>query len=220
MSVHHGVDIRPRRISAAASVGRRALLAAAAVMASGGLGAAVWAADPPSRSDTSQLLMCTGVYALCDAAACTPIPEQKGRPGSPPETHPSHALCECVVEHGPNLGPGACSDREPRGRYILSTYSFALKEKLYLSCPAGGDRTVCFGYPCLIDEHHPDRAHCTCPIKYGGEAFLTQGGDCKVTACSKELLQGGTAKEYAAINKKFGEATHEKPPANCPPIVK
>jgi len=210
-----------RRMPDVASCGRRMLLAAAAaLMVAGGSAAAAWAADPPSQSAGGALQMCTGVYALCDAAPCTPIPEQKSVPGSAPTTKPSHALCECVVRNGQNLGPGPCANRTPQstpqGKYILSTYSFALKDKLFLSCPAGGDRTVCFGYPCLVDESNPDRAHCTCPITYGSGAFETQGGDCNVGSCTQHLWQGGTAKEYAVINKKFATATGETPPANCP----
>src|SRR4051794_7890459 len=131
-------------------------------------GTALAAEEASARSTGTGLQMCTGKYALCDAAACTPIAEQKSFPG-PPEMKPSHALCSCVVEDGPNLGPGPCSDRVPRGKkgeYILSTYSYALNNP-YLTCPAGGDRTVCFGYPCVIDAKDPKRAHCTCPITYG-----------------------------------------------------
>lgn len=174
-----------------------------------------------ARADQASLKMCTGKYALCDAAACTPIPEQHGYPGAP-EIKPSHALCECKVETGQNLGPGSCEDRVPRGKkgeYILSTYSFALPDP-YLSCPAGGDRTVCFGYPCMIDEKHPDRAHCTCPIIYGAGAFLTQGGGCNVASCQNGLWQGGTADEYKLINALFQQQTGQKPPAMCAAIVR
>jgi hypothetical protein len=197
-----------------------ALVAAAALAA---FGAPARAAEPAPSVKGKVLEMCTGKYALCDAAACTPIPEQKGKPGSLPTTTPSHALCECVVEDGPNLGPGPCKDRVPQGKkgeYILSTYSFALKDKLFLSCPAGGERTVCFGYPCLIDESHPDRAHCTCPIKYSSPAFMTQGGDCNVASCTSGLWQGGTPAEYKLINDKFSKATGQQPPPNCAAIVK
>jgi Zn-finger protein len=165
--------------------------------------------------------MCTGKYALCDAAVCTPIAEQQGYPG-PPEAKPSHALCTCVVENGQNLGPGPCSDRVPRGKkgeYILSTYSYAL-HKPYLTCPAGGNRTVCFGYPCLIDEKDPKRAHCTCPITYDSGEFKTQGGGCNVASCSKDLWQGGTQAEYDAINAIFTKATGQPAPPNCAAIVK
>jgi hypothetical protein len=186
------------------------------------------AAEPSARSDEKGLVMCQGneatKYALCDAALCTPIPEQQKYPG-PPETKPSHALCECVVEPpGPNLGPGPCSDRVPRGakgEYILSTYSYALK-KPYLTCnPPHGPRTVCFGYPCRIDEHNPKLAHCTCPIIYDDtDVFMTQGGGCNVAACTHGLWQGGTPGDYTVINDIFSKATGEKPPANCAAIVK
>jgi hypothetical protein len=218
-----------RRSSASGSragarlLGAAVLTVAAAAIAAGAFCAPARAAEPAPSVKGKVLEICTGKYALCDAAACTPIPEQQGKPGSLPKTNPSHALCECVVEDGPNLGPGPCKDRVPQGKkgeYILSTYSFALKDHPYLSCPAGGERTVCFGYPCLIDESHPDRAHCTCPIKYASQAFLTQGGSCNVASCSTGLWQGGTAAEYKLINDKFGKATGQQPPPNCAAIVK
>lgn len=165
------------------------------------------------------LVMCEGTYALCDAAPCTPIPEQGALPGSKPAAKPKHALCECVVETGKNLGPGPCANRQPitgsnGGEYILSTYSFALPDK-YLECPAGGARTVCFGYPCLVDKADPKHAHCTCPIKYDSKAFWTQGGSCDKAACTNGLWQGGTPNDYALINKIFGDATHQPPPQMC-----
>ena len=215
---------------AAAIRGRQALLAVVAVLTvAAGSGAAARAATAGAAAKTAPagacdeikppFQMCDGVYALCDAAACTPIPQQKGVPGSSPTVKPTHALCECVVEKGKNLGPGPCSNRPQTGKYILSTYSFALPNDLYLSCPAGGERTVCFGYPCIIDEHDPKLAHCTCPIKYDTKAFMTQGGKCDPKACSG-LWQGGTAADYACLNKIFEDATHEKPPANCLPTTK
>ncbi|MEA2604833.1 MAG: hypothetical protein QOF89_5825 [Acidobacteriota bacterium] len=184
-------------------------------------GAAFAAEGTSARGSGAALKMCTGKYALCDAAACTPIPEQHGYPGAP-TVKPSHSLCECVVEDGPNLGPGPCSERIPRGKkgeYILSTYSYALN-KPYLTCPKGGDRTICFGYPCLIDQHDPKRAHCTCPITYGSQEFKTQGGDCNVASCSNGLWQGGTPKEYDVINAIFSKATGQPAPQNCAAIVK
>ncbi|MFL6263422.1 MAG: hypothetical protein ACJ76Y_27335 [Thermoanaerobaculia bacterium] len=200
---------------------------AALALAAGFCGAAFAAGGTSARSNGAALQMCTGKYALCDAAACTPIPEQHGYPGAP-TVKPSHALCECVVEDGKNLGPGPCSERVPRGKngeYILSTYSYALN-KPFLTCPQGGDRTVCFGYPCIIDQHDPhdpqrvQRAHCTCPITYGSAEFKTQGGDCNVASCSNGLWQGGTPKEYEVINKKFTKATGEKAPPDCAAVVK
>jgi Zn-finger protein len=200
---------------------RKVALAVAVVALGVCLCGSAMAAETSQRSSSASLQMCTGKYALCDAAVCTPIAEQQGYPG-PPEAKPSHALCTCVVENGQNLGPGPCSDRVPRGKkgeYILSTYSYAL-HKPYLTCPAGGNRTVCFGYPCLIDEKDPKRAHCTCPINYDSGEFKTQGGGCNVASCSKDLWQGGTQAEYDAINAIFTKATGQPAPANCAAIVK
>ena len=182
--------------------------------------AAAEAADPASqRLDPNGLKMCEGQYAICDAALCTPLAAQQGRPGSK-SVKPTTAVCACKVEHGPNLGPGSCEDRipsGPNGEYIMSTYSYALKNP-YLSCPARGARTVCFGYPCVIDKNDSTKstAHCTCPIYYDSEAFKTQGGDCNPASCSNELWQGGTPAEYKVINDKFTKATGEQPPPDCP----
>jgi hypothetical protein len=176
------------------------------------------AADPASqRLDGKVLQMCTGTYAICDAALCAPLAAQEGRAGSK-SVRPTTAVCECGVRKGANLGPGPCANREPsgpNGEYIMSTYSYALKNS-YLSCPKGNARTVCFGYPCVIDKKDPSTAHCTCPITYDSAAFKTQGGDCKAASCSNGLWQGGTPAEYKLINEMFTKATGEPPPADCP----
>jgi hypothetical protein len=186
------------------------------------LPAAAGAADPTSqRLDGKLLQMCTGTYAICDAALCTPLAAQQGPPGSK-SVQPTTAVCECGVEQGPNLGPGPCANRNPsgpNGEYIMSTYSYALKNP-YLSCPEGNARTVCFGYPCVIDQKDRSRAHCTCPITYGSKAFKTQGGDCNVASCSNGLWQGGTPDEYKIINEMFTKATGQQPPPDCAAIVK
>jgi hypothetical protein len=183
---------------------------------------AAGAADQTSqRLNGTILQMCTGTYAICDAALCTPLAAQEGPPGSK-SVKPTTAVCTCGVVQGPNLGPGPCENRIPSGpnnEYIMSTYSYALKNP-YLSCPQGNARTVCFGYPCVIDQKDPTRAHCTCPIKYDSEAFKTQGGDCNVASCSNGLWQGGTPNEYKIINEMFTKATGEQPPPDCAAIVK
>ena len=167
--------------------------------------------------DPKVLKMCTGKYAICDAALCTPLAAQQGPPGSK-YVSSTTAVCTCEVKTGPNLGPGPCENRNPsgpNGEWIMSTYSYALKNP-YLSCPKGGNRTVCFGYPCIIDKKDPSRAHCTCPIKTSGEAFMTQGGNCNPASCTNELWQGGTAADYKLINEIFTKATGEQPPTDCP----
>jgi Zn-finger protein len=202
---------------------RFGILAAVVVLALAGTlcGAPAAAQGTSARSDAGVLQMCRGEYALCDAALCTPLAAQSGAPGSP-SVKPTHALCACVVENGQNLGPGPCENRVPSGphkEYIMSTYSFGLPNP-YLTCPKGNNRTVCFGYPCIIDKHNAKLAHCTCPITYDSEEFLTQGGGCNVASCSNGLWQGGTAAEYALINEKFSKATGQKPPPDCAAIVR
>ena len=195
----------------------RILAAVVVLILAGGLCEAAGAAEPSSRSDRSVLQMCTGTYAICDAALCTPLAAQGRTPGTK-SVQPTHAMCSCAVAQGDNLGPGPCENRVPSGpnnEYIMSTYSYALA-KPYLTCPAGNNRTVCFGYPCIIDSTDPKRAHCTCPITYNSPEFKTQGGGCNVASCSSGLWQGGTPADYAVINEIFTKATGQAPPANCP----
>jgi Zn-finger protein len=184
--------------------------------------AAAEAAEQASQRLSGEVLqMCTGTYAICDAAACTPLAAQEGPPGSK-SVQPTTAVCTCGVVNGPNLGPGPCANRTPtgpNGEYIMSTYSYALKNP-YLTCPQGNARTVCFGYPCVIDKKDPSRAHCTCPITYDSAEFKTQGGGCNVASCSNGLWQGGTPNEYKLINEMFTKATGEQPPPDCAAIVK
>src|SRR5262245_38419161 len=77
------------------------------------LAAAAGAADQTSqRLDGKVLQMCTGTYAICDAALCAPLAAQQGPPGSK-SVQPTTAVCECGVETGANLGPGPCANRNP-----------------------------------------------------------------------------------------------------------
>lgn len=189
----------------------------AVLVATLGCAAAAQAADQGSHRLKKEVLqMCEGKYAICDAALCAPLAAQAGPPGSK-SVQPTTAVCTCEVKTGPNLGPGPCDNRKPsgpNGEYIMSTYSYALKNS-YLSCLEGGTRTVCFGYPCIIDQKDPSRAHCTCPIEYNSKAFKTQGGNCNPASCSGELWQGGTPDEYKVINEIFTKATGEQPPQDC-----
>ncbi|HKH44024.1 MAG TPA: hypothetical protein VKM72_05105 [Thermoanaerobaculia bacterium] len=184
-----------------------------------GLAAAAGADEASQRLDRKVLQMCEGTYAICDAALCTPLAAQKGPAGSK-SVQPTTAVCTCEVKKGRNLGPGPCDNRipsGPNGEYIMSTYSYARKDP-YLTCPKGNARTVCFGYPCIIDQKDPSRAHCTCPITYDSVEFKTQGGGCNVANCSKDLWQGGTPDEYKIINEMFTKATGEQSPPDCPAV--
>jgi hypothetical protein len=189
----------------------------AVLVASSSFVVAAEAADETSQPPyLLPMQLCDGRYAICDAAPCTPLAAQQGPPGSP-AVLPTTAVCQCEVRGGKNLGPGPCENRIPsgaNGEYIMSTYSYALPNS-YLTCPAHLTRTVCFGYPCVIDKKNPYTAHCTCPIVYDSEEFKTQGGDCNKDNCV-DLWQGGTPAEYKLLNEIFTRATGEPPPPDCP----
>ena len=183
------------------------------------------------RLDGAALETCYGKYAMCDAAACTPLARKKSGVAGSESVKPTQAICECFVEFGHNLGPGPCKNRIPRdldgkvpknpkgpeGRLIMSTYSFALfGSDPFMTCPANKNRTVCFGYPCVVDEKVPNKAYCTCPIIYDSPEFKTQGGRCDTARCSG-LWQGGTPAEYEVINRKFANdiGIHRVPSNTC-----
>ena len=132
----------------------------------------------------SQPIVCDNQYALCNAAACQPIPGVKGK-----------VLCRCSVWNGKNVGYSTCQQRQPQTqrdqKAIVSTFSFGGSHYQSMNCPAGKPWASCLDQPCFIDSHHQRRAFCTCNIKYNS-AYLTFAGGCDVKNCSKAIWSGAT----------------------------
>ena len=131
-----------------------------------------------------QSTFCDGTYALCIKAPCSPIPTLN-RIGN---YYVNSALCECDVVQGWSMGPGACEDRAPmeqHGRtFLISTYSNLYNaSNSTLSCDSETQEWAwCYGAPCVVDEHDPSKATCTCPVDVGPSRTL--GGGCAPGACS------------------------------------
>ena len=164
----------------------------------------------------NQAVFCEGTYALCIKAPCVPTPTLD-RLGN---YYIDHVACSCDVEQGWSMGPGQCADRGPvtqNGRtFLISTYSnrFNVRNKtLNNTLRCMGQDTLwawCYGAPCVIDAHDPNKATCTCPVETG--PMQTLGGDCSQDKCTN-IYSAATIAGDAYANNHFAEymAQHNYP---------
>jgi len=165
-----------------------------------------------------QSTFCDGTYALCIKAPCSPIPTLN-RIGN---YYVNSALCECDVVQGWSMGPGACEDRAPmtqHGRtFLISTYSNLYNaSNSTLSCDSETQEWAwCYGAPCVVDEHDPSKATCTCPIETGPSRTL--GGGCAPGACSLIWSAANPAGDVYANQHYYDWMTKNQPgvPVNPP----
>ncbi len=171
--------------------------------------------DPPPTIGAAT--MCTGKYALCIKAPCTPVVTYANGTFSITE-----ANCTCDVLVGNNMGPGDCDSRAPvtsgEQTYLISTYSnFYNKTNLTLSCPDPSTMWAwCYGSPCVVDEKDPSKATCTCPVKVS--AMFTLGGGCKAETCDS-IWSAATLAENEFANNYFYNfltSTNAQPAPNPP----
>jgi hypothetical protein len=191
------------------------LLAATLVTAAALLGACRRPAFLGGEAETQGATVCEGKYALCVAAACTPIPAWNARTG---KMETAKALCECAVANGPSLGDLPCAARAPQdGKFLVATFSFGeTATHPVMSCPGGTPWAYCYDQPCVVDPKDPSKAQCTCQLRTSGE-FQTLGGNCDKSKCGT-LWSGATADGLTAAAKLLASAQGLKTvPANsCP----
>lgn len=160
--------------------------------------------------------ICETQYALCTSAPCTPDP-----------TAPNErAICDCVVENGPNFGiQTSCAGRQPVDvsgtTKLVSTYSFAQAgSKDVMTCEGTDIWTDCLDMPCVVDPRDPGKAICTCNIVTGG-TFVTYGGGCDTQTCSTGYWSAATQQAFAtgsaALIETLGLQGQEKPYTFCEP---
>jgi hypothetical protein len=172
---------------------------------------------PPAGSGINQATFCNGTYALCIKAPCTAIPTLD-RLGN---YYVEHALCSCDVVDGWSMGPGACEDRGPvtqNGRtFLISTYSNLYNDSSkVLHC---GEDTLwawCYGAPCVVDQEHPGKAVCTCPVETGRANLL---GACDKDMCGQIWSAATPAGDCFANNAYYHWAQEHDQPSNPPALT-
>jgi hypothetical protein len=193
---------------------------AAALLLSGlllaGCRRSAWPTFLGGGAPEAKAAVCEGRYALCAAAACTPVPVFDARTGKVVLTK---ALCDCEVANGPSLGTLPCSARAPQGegRFLVAAFSFGdTAVHPTLSCAAGTPWASCADAPCTVDPKDPGKAHCTCRYQTEGE-YQTLGGGCDKSKCGS-LLAAATPEAMKEAGKLLAEEEGLKAvPANsCP----
>ncbi len=154
------------------------------------------------KTSNKQWYVCLQPYVLCAHAKCTPIP-----------TDPGKARCTCITKYGYSTGNQPCDKRKvmtnAQGQKILMVaYSFAeMETNPIMTCTAPIPWAYCLNTLCTINLQSPSIAHCVCQIMHKG-TFQTQGGHCKLNACSNALWSGLSSQDINAaqtsLSKQMG----------------
>lgn len=136
--------------------------------------------------------LCKGPYALCTSALCVP------QPGDP-----SRAVCFCDVREGPSLATVACEAVQPHTdeygvRTVYSTYSLEQfgQGKRVMTCPGGTPWTNCLNKRCTVDPANDRRAICICNVMRNTSEWITLGGGCDTSTCSKGYWSGASKGDF------------------------
>ena len=172
--------------------------------------------EPPAGFGTNQANFCNGTYALCIKAPCTAIPTLD-RLGN---YYIDHALCSCDVVTGWSMGPGACEDRAPttqHGRtFLISTYSNLYNDSAQvLQCDQHTLWAWCYSAPCVVDQAHPGKAVCTCPVETGNANLL---GACDPAMCG-QVWSAATPAGDCFANARYYEWAIQNGQQSNPPAL-
>lgn len=142
------------------------------------LGGNAWA-------NNHKIIVCHNVYALCNAAECTPIAGIKNK-----------ALCSCSIWTGKNVGFSSCESRKLKAndygdQQLRSTFSFGGYHFKVMKCDYAASWASCLDQPCLADKNNPRRAYCTCQIM-SSQPFVTFGGECQKKQCNRVIWSGAS----------------------------
>jgi len=186
------------------------------------MGVPIAATNPPSTASLRAGTVCNNTFALCNMAPCVLIPTQPLML----QYDAPFALCSCTVLTTWNIGPGSCTDRNPKkmgknGRtYLLSTFSNAFNNKAKALECAGANKgpwTNCYGAPCVIDSSDSSKAVCTCTVE-PASSFDTFGGGCDKTQC-KRLWSGSSLGLTLFGSKILAAETRKKDPSYSGPGI-
>lgn len=144
-----------------------------------------------------QLWICEGSYALCTSAHCIP------QPG-----YPSKSICFCeVVEQGQSVSNIPCIARKPRidkqgVTTLLSAFSYkhSIEGTKLMKCPGKTPWSRCLNKRCTVDPKNPKGAICFCDVIDSDEDWLTFGGGCDPTTCSKGYWSGSSIASFDKMN--------------------
>lgn len=135
-------------------------------------------------------------FALCTSAPC-----------QIDTSDPNYAICDCVVESGPNWGrKTTCEERMPQGTELRSTFSPIqagppLNLKGLVCCNKRW--ASCLDAPCTIDPSDPTKAKCKCPVAAPSPS-VTFGGECDPAACDNLWSAGHIVdKEFQEVLDAF-----------------
>ena len=135
-------------------------------------------------------------FALCTSAPCRID-----------TSDPNHAICDCVVESGPNWGKSSCKDRMPRGNKLRSAFSPLQAGPPHnlkgLICRKN-NWASCLDAPCIADPSDPTKAMCKCSIATT-TPWHTFGGNCDQAACDQLWSAGNLVDaSYQKVLDAFG----------------
>ena len=136
--------------------------------------------------------LCNQKYAFCGNVACKAV---EGQPGK--------ALCDCEVLDGYSWGNTTCEQRKATDKTVVSTFAIKPSNPL-VECSAGGQVVLCLDAPCTMEG--PKSAKCMCTSQKATTPYISGGGNCDTSNCSKQMLSGAPVGPARQIANDFTQA--------------
>jgi hypothetical protein len=155
---------------------------------------------PTPKAQAAPFKVCSGVYALCTTAKCTPPKaEDKQRKGK--DKGPTS--CECDVKAGPSVGGTSQKcDAVPQGPATpgMTIPSRYYPIKSYVPCNNAREWAWCLDKQCKINPDNKT-AICACTLTTSKDTYIyitDKPGD---SGCTTETISSATLKDSNAITQ-------------------
>lgn len=124
--------------------------------------------------------VCDSTYALCTAAACTPVEGEKDT-----------VACACEVKTGYSAGQEPCQEvtETSKGKQIRSRY---YPVKSYAICDNDRPWAWCLDKPCIIDKDNPTKASCLCNTVKDQGPYVIVTDTYTDTTCTTGIISSAT----------------------------
>ncbi|OGO97425.1 MAG: hypothetical protein A3F41_05235 [Coxiella sp. RIFCSPHIGHO2_12_FULL_44_14] len=150
-----------------------------------------------ANSIVAKTYICTGDYALCDAAPCLPV-----------AGYPKKAFCRCQVKNGYSFAHKPCQkSRKMIGDYssIVSRYYPIDKNTNLVLCKVGYPWANCLEKSCFIAGKSPTRAICGCDVVDDKNSVIVVEKCTDKTACISGFTAAIAFHEWLSIKKTLAK---------------
>ena len=131
--------------------------------------------------------LCEGIYALCTAAKCAPVPGKDDA-----------VACTCAVRLGYSAGRSECRYIAwPNGGEQIQSRYYPVKKVSVCS----NDRTWanCLDKTCVVDKANPFKAKCTCTKEKNAGPYVVAGNTHTPETCTSGTASAATVADNEAL---------------------